>query len=233
MVKIKLIFFFALFSFILSCTKEVAKENLITEKDIELQMIEAYKEGVKELKRGDVLFAAKKFNEAEVLFPQSDYAPKAALMAAYAYYSQNYYGDAIAELERFTRIYPNHNNIDYAEYLLGLSFYEQIIDEKKDLESILKAKEIFLTVIDKYPNSDFALDAQFKLDLIDETLAAKEIYIGRYYFDKKKWISAINRFRAVIDNYDTTIYIEEALHRLVEIHYIIGLEEEAKNMLIF
>ena len=229
MVKIKLIFFFALFSFILSCTKEVAKENLITEKDIELQMIEAYKEGVKELKRGDVLFAAKKFNEAEVLFPQSDYAPKAALMAAYAYYSQNYYGDAIAELERFTRIYPNHNNIDYAEYLLGLSFYEQIIDEKKDLESILKAKEIFLTVIDKYPNSDFALDAQFKLDLIDETLAAKEIYIGRYYFDKKKWISAINRFRAVIDNYDTTIYIEEALHRLVEIHYIIGLEEEAKK----
>ena len=229
MVKIKLIFFLVLFSFILSCTKEVAKENLITEKDIELQMIEAYKEGVKELKRGDVLFAAKKFNEAEVLFPQSDYAPKAALMAAYAYYSQNYYGDAIAELERFTRIYPNHNNIDYAEYLLGLSFYEQIIDEKKDLESILKAKEIFLTVIDKYPNSDFALDAQFKLDLIDETLAAKEIYIGRYYFDKKKWISAINRFRAIIDNYDTTIYIEEALHRLVEIHYIIGLEEEAKK----
>jgi outer membrane protein assembly factor BamD len=218
-----------LFLFTLSCTKEVAKENLITEKDIELQMIEAYKEGVKELKRGDVLFAAKKFNEAEVLFPQSDYAPKAALMAAYAYYSQNYYGDAIAELERFTRIYPNHNNIDYAEYLLGLSFYEQIIDEKKDLDSIIKAKEIFLTVIDKYPNSDFALDSEFKLDLINETLAAKEIYIGRYYFDKKKWISAINRFRAVIDNYDTTIYAEEALHRLVEIHYIIGLEEEAKK----
>jgi outer membrane protein assembly factor BamD len=229
MVKIKLIFFFALFSFILSCTKEVAKENLITEKDIELQMIEAYKEGVKELKRGDVLFAAKKFNEAEVLFPQSDYAPKAALMAAYAYYSQNYYGDAIAELERFTRIYSNNNNIDYAEYLLGLSYYEQIIDEKKDLESIIKAKEIFLDVINKYPNSDFALDAQFKLDLINETLAAKETYIGRYYFDKKKWISAINRFRAVIDNYDTTIYAEEALHRLVEIHYIIGLEEEAKK----
>ena len=227
--KIKLIFFLILFSFTLSCSKKVDKENFIKEKDIELQMIEAYKEGVKELKRGDVLFAAKKFNEAEVLFPQSDYAPKAALMAAYAYYSQNYYGDAIAELERFTRIYSNHNNIDYAEYLLGLSYYEQIIDEKKDLESIIKAKEIFLTVINKYPNSDFALDAQFKLDLINETLASKEIYIGRYYFNKKKWISAINRFRAVIDNYDTTIYAEEALHRLVEIHYIIGLEDEAKK----
>jgi outer membrane protein assembly factor BamD len=227
--KIKLIFFLILFSFTLSCSKEVNKESFIKEKDIELQMIEAYKEGVKELKRGDVLFAAKKFNEAEVLFPQSDYAPKAALMAAYAYYSQNYYGDAIAELERFIRIYSNNNNIDYAEYLLGLSYYEQIIDEKKDLESIIKAKEIFLDVINKYPNSDFALDAQFKLDLINETLAAKETYIGRYYFDKKKWISAINRFRAVIDNYDTTIYAEEALHRLVEIHYIIGLEEEAKK----
>jgi outer membrane protein assembly factor BamD len=202
---------------------------LIKEKDIELQMIEAYSEGLKELKKGDALFAAKKFNEAEVLFPQSEYAPKAALMAAYAYYSQNYYGDAIAELERFTKIYPNHYNIDYAEYLLGLSYYEQIIDEKKDLESIIKAKKIFLRVINKYPNTDFALDSEYKLDLINETLAAKEIYIGRYYFDKKKWISAINRFRTVIDNYDTTIYAEEALHRLVEIYYVIGLEQEAKK----
>ena len=229
MSKIKLIFFVILFLSNLSCAKKVVKENLIKEKDIELQMIEAYREGVKELKRGDALFAAKKFNEAEVLFPQSDYAPKAALMAAYAYYSQNYYGDAIAELERFIRIYPNHSNIDYAEYLLGLSFYEQIVDEKKDLESIVKAKKIFLTVINKYPNTDFALDSEFKLDLINETLAAKEIYIGRYYFDRRKWISAINRFRTVTDKYDTTIYAEEALHRLVEIYYIIGLEEEAKK----
>ena len=229
MSKIKLIFFVILFLSNLSCAKKVVKENLIKEKDIELQMIEAYREGVKELKRGDALFAAKKFNEAEVLFPQSDYAPKAALMAAYAYYSQNYYGDAIAELERFIRIYPNHSNIDYAEYLLGLSFYEQIVDEKKDLESIVKAKKIFLTVINKYPNTDFALDSEFKLDLINETLAAKEIYIGRYYFDRRKWISAINRFRTVTDKYDTTIYAEEALHRLVEIYYIIGLEDVAKK----
>ena len=192
-------------------------------------MIEAYQEGLKELKKGDVLFSAKKFNEAEILFPQSDYAPKSALMAAYSYYSQNYYGDAIAELERFLKIYPNHYNIDYAEYLLGLCFYEQIVDEKKDLKSILDSKRIFLNIINKYPQTDFAIDAEFKLELIEDILAAKEIDLGRYYFDKKKWISAINRFRTVTDNYDTTIYVEEALHRLVELHYIIGLENEAKN----
>ena len=229
MSKFKFIFIFLLFIFCLSCSKEVAKKPVIKEKNIELEMIESYREGLKELERGDALFAAKKFNEAEILFPQSKYAPKAALMAAYSYYSQNYYGDAIAELERFLKIYPNHTNIDYATYLLGLCFYEQIIDETKDLQSIEMAKNIFLNLIKKYPETDFAIDAEFKLDLINDVLAAKEIYIGRYYIDKKKWVAAINRFRNVTDNYDSTIYVEEALHRLVEVHYIIGLEEEAKK----
>src|SRR6056300_1370212 len=229
MFKINFILILSLSIICFSCSKEIAEETIIQEKNMELQMIEAYKEGLEELERGDALYAAKKFNEAEVLFPQSDYAPKAALKAAYSYYSQNYYGDAIAELERFIKIYPNHYNISYAEYLLGLCFYEQIIDEKKDLQSIDNAKAIFLNVIEKYPNTDFAIDANFKLDLINDILAAKEIYIGRYYFDKKKWIAAINRFRTVTDDYDTTIYVEEALHRLVEIYYIIGLEEESKK----
>jgi len=229
MFKIKFIFISLIFLFCLSCSKNVNEKSKIVEKEIELQMIDAYREGVKELKRGDALFAAKKFNEAEILFPQSDYAPKAALMAAYSYYSQNYYSDAIAELERFLKIYPNHKNIDYAEYLLGLCFYEQIIDEKKDLGHILDAKNTFLNLIQKHPETDFSVDAQFKLNLINDILAAKEVYIGRYYFDKKKWISAINRFRTVIDEYENTIYVEESLHRLVEINYIIGLEEEAKK----
>ena len=225
----KLIFIFLLFLFFISCSKEVVKKPIVKEKNIELQMIETFKEGLKELERGDALFAAKKFNEAEILFPQSDYAPKAALMAAYSYYSQNYYGDAVAELERFLKIYPNHFNIDYAIYLLGLCYYEQIVDETKDLQSIDFAKDIFLGLIEKYPETDFALDAEFKLDLINDVLAAKEIYIGRYYVERKKWIAAINRFRNVIDYYETTIYVEEALHRLVEIYYIIGLEGEAKK----
>ena len=229
MFKVNLIFIFLISVFLFSCSKKVVEKPIILEKDIELQMTEAYEEGLKELKRGDALYAAKKFNEAEILFPQSSYAPKAALMAAYSYYSQNYYGDSIAELERFIRIYPNHYNISYAEYLLGLCFYEQIVDETKDLQSIANAKKIFQNVVKKYPQTDFAIDAEFKLDLINDIMASKEIYIGRYYVDKKKWISAINRFRTVIDDYDTTIYVEEALYRLVETYYIMGLEEEAKK----
>jgi len=229
MLKINFILIILISFFSVSCSKDVVEKSIIKEKNMELQMIDAYKEGLNELENGDALFAAKKFNEAEVLFPQSDFAPKAALMAAYSYYSQNYYGDAIAELERFIKIYPNHYNISYAEYLLGLCFYEQIIDEKKDLQSIENAKKIFLDLVERYPNTDFAMDANFKLDLINDVLAAKEIYIGRYYFDKKKWISAINRFRTITDDYDSTIYVEEALHRLVEIYYIIGLEDESKK----
>ena len=125
--------------FLFSCSKDPIKKSTINEKSLDLQLLEAYKEGFSSLENGDVLFAAKKFNEAEILFPQSEYAPKSALMAAYSYYSQNYYGDAIAELIRFSRVYPNHKDISYAEYLLGLCYYEQIVDETKDLESIQNA----------------------------------------------------------------------------------------------
>ena len=229
MTKIKFISISLILLLIISCSKKIPEKKITVEKEMQLQMIEAYNEGLKELERGDVLFAAKKFNEAEILFPQSDYAPRAALMAAYSYYTQDYYGDAIAELERFIRVYPNHPRNDYAEYLLGLCFYEQIVDEKKDLQSITDAKIIFQNLIKKYPKTDFAIDANYKLDLINDILAAKEIYIGRYYMEKKKWIPAINRFRLIVDEYDTTIYVEEALYRLVEIHYIIGLEDEAKK----
>ena len=213
----------------LSCSKKEIEKSKINEVNLESQMIEAYEEGLKELKAGDVIYAAKKFNEAEILFPQSEYAPQSALMAAYSYYSQNYYGDAIAELIRFLRVYPNHKDIAYAEYLLGLCYYEQIVDEKKDLQSIVNAKKTFRNLISKYPESEFATDATFKIDLINEVLAGKEMFIGRYYFDKKKWIPAINRFRIVVDNYETTIYVEEAIHRLVEIYYILGIETEAKK----
>jgi len=221
--------FFLIILLCLSCSKKEIEKSKINEVNLESQMIEAYEEGLKELKAGDVIYAAKKFNEAEILFPQSEYAPKSALMAAYSYYSQNYYGDAIAELIRFLRVYPNHKDIAYVEYLLGLCYYEQIVDEKKDLQSIVNAKKTFRNLISKYPESEFATDAIFKIDLINEVLAGKEMFIGRYYFDKKKWIPAINRFRNVVDNYETTIYVEEAIHRLVEIYYILGIETEAKK----
>jgi len=222
-------YFFIIVLLCVSCSKKEIEKSTINEVNLESQMIEAYKQGLKELELGDVIYAAKKFNEAEILFPQSNYAPKSALMAAYSYYSQNYYGDAMEELTRFLRVYPNHKDIVYAEYLLGLCYYEQIVDEKKDLQSIINAKKTFDDLISKYPDSEFALDAMFKINLIDEILAAKEMYIGRYYVDRKKWISAINRFRIVVDEYDTTIYVEEAIHRLVEIYYTIGIESEAQK----
>ena len=212
-----------------SCSKKEIKKSIIKEKSLDAQVLEAYQEGLESLEGGDVLFAAKKFNEAEVLFPQSEWAPKAAIMAAYSYYSQDYYGDAIAELKRFLRVYPNYKNLNYVYYLLGVTYYEQIVDEKKDLESISLAKKYFEIVITKYPNTEYAIDSRFKIDLINDILASKEMYIGRYYFNKKKWIPAINRFRTVVDDYDTTIYIEEALHRLVEVYYLLGLKEEAQK----
>jgi outer membrane protein assembly factor BamD len=204
-------------------------KSVINEKSLDLQVLEAYQEGMDSLEAGDVLFAAKKFNEAEILFPQSIWAPKSALMAAYAYYTQDYYLDSVSELERFIRIYPKDKNLDYAYYLLAISHYEQIVDETKDLQSIINAKKYFEFIIKNYPQTNYALDSKFKIDLINDTLAAKEMYIGRYYFNKKKWIPAINRFKTVVDDFETTIYTEEALHRLVEVHYIIGLKGEAKK----
>ena len=226
--KIFLFFIIIILTFF-SCSKENLKDSVINEISLDKQVFEAYMEGKKSLEEGDVLFAAKKFNEAEMLFPQSDWAPKAALMAAYAYYRQDYYGDVIAEVNRFIKVYPQHPQIDYAYYLLAITYYEQIIDEKKDLGSILKAKKTFKFILENYPETEYALDSEFKLDLINEILAAKEIYIGRYYFDKKKWIPAINRFRTVIDNYHETIYVEEALHRLVEAYFVIGLKDESRK----
>ena len=224
-------FFSLLFIVLLcvSCSKKEVIKNDIIEKSIDLQVLEAYQEGMSSLEAGDVLFAVKKFNEAEILFPQSNWAPKSALMAAYSYYVQDYYGDAIAELERFIKVYPKDKHLDYAYFLLAISYYEQIVDEKKDLNSIIKAKQTFNLVIKNYPNSEYSIDAEFKIDLINDILASKEMYIGRYYFDKKKWIPAINRYRTVIDDYETTMYAEEALHRLVEIYYILGLKEESER----
>jgi outer membrane protein assembly factor BamD len=223
------ILFLILAFFIVSCSKDQEKKSLIKEKSLDLQVLEAYQEGMDSLKAGDVFFAAKKFNEAEILFPQSIWAPKSSLMAAYAYYTQDYYGDAIAELERFIRIYSKNINIDYAYYLLAVCNYEQIVDEKKDLQSIVNAKKYFEIIIINYPETNYALDSEFKINLINDTLAAKEMYIGRYYVDKKKWIPAINRFKTIVNDYETTIYSEEALHRLVEVYYIIGLIDEAKK----
>ena len=205
------------------------KISILEDENLELQMIDAYKEAYEELESGDVIYAAKKFNEAELLYPQSIWAPRAALMAAYAYFTYLYYSDAVLELEKFLDKYKNHERRDYAYYLLALSHYDQIVDETKDLNEILKAKQYFEIIVQRYPDTEFALDSEFKLELIQELLASKEMYLARYYVDREKWIPAINRFKKVIQDYDETIYVEEALHRLVELHYKIGLIDESKK----
>ena len=225
--KILLIFFFVSF-FLNNCAKK-EKSSLIVEEDVESQMIRAFKEGYDEFIQGDALFAAKKFNEAELLFPQSSWAPKAALMAAYVYYAQDYYYDAEAELKRFIKTYPKNPDISYAHFLLAMCYYEKIVDEKKDLGPLLQAQEKFNFIIKNYSNTDYALDAEYKLDLIQDYMASKEMYIASHYMKKRKWIASINRYKTVVEQYEKTIYVEEALHRLVELYYTIGLENESQK----
>ena len=224
-------FFLSLFLIIIlvSCSDKEEKISLIKEDNLEMQMIEAYNEGLKEFNKGDIFFAVKKFNEVELLYPQSVWAPRSTLMAAYAYYSQLYFNESIYELERFLEKYKNHPDTDYAYYLLAICHYNLIIDEKKDLGEIIKAKEYFKLLIKNFPNTDFTEDAKFKLELIDEILASKELYLANYYLDREKWIPSINRYKRIVNEYDTTIFVEEALYRLVELNYKLGLVDEAEK----
>ena len=223
-----LIFLIILIS-VSNCTPKREPVSEISGNDIEEQMVDAYRTGMKALEQGDVLFATKKFNEAELLFPQSEWAPKASLMAAYAYHSEAYYNDSILELKRYLKLYSQYENLDYVYYLIAMNYYESIVDEKKDLKPLEEAKRYFEIVIKNYPNTDYAIDAKYKIALIQDFLAAKEMYIARHYMKSQKWIPAINRFKIVLEKFDTTIYVEEALHRLVEIYYMIGLEKEAEK----
>mgnify|MGYP006094914695 FL=1 len=212
-----------------SCSKDKKEISQIKETNQEMEMISTYTEGLNNINRGEYFYAAKKFLESELLFPQSDWAPKSALMASYAYYIDGYYPEAIFNLERYIKTYPKDKRLDYAHFLLAMSHYQTIVDEKKDLEPLITAKNKFEFVVKNYPNTDFALDSKFKINLIDDILASKEMYLGRFYIKKEKWIPAINRFKNILNNYETTIYAEEAIHRLVEIHYRIGLLEESKK----
>ena len=218
-----------IFLLLISCSNDEKKVEVLKEKSLEAQMIEVYNQGMEEFEKGDVIYAGKKFSEAELLYPQSEWASKAVLMSAYGYFSQGYYNDAVNDLERFLKKYKNHPQTDYAYYLLALCHYDQIVDEKKDLNQILLSQKYFNYIVKNYPNTDYALDSQYKLEYILEIMASKEMYLARYYVQREKWIPAINRFKKIIKEYDTTIYVEEALHRLVELHYKLGLIDEAEK----
>ena len=221
-------FFILLFSIfiIFSCSKK-EPEALSTPSNQD-EAIKVYREGLKDLEDGQFFLARKKFDQSESLLPQTQWAAKSALMSSFCLYSMNFYDDAILNLRRFTKTYPADANIDYANYLIAISYYEQILDEDKDIEPLILSKNEIEKFIDKYPNTDYALDLKFKLDLIINQMAAKELSIARYYIKNEKWIPAINRLKVIVEKYDKTIFIEEALFRLVEIYYRIGLEDEAK-----
>ncbi len=224
-------FFFITFIIIIlsSCSKKEKEISYIEEASQDLEMVVAYKQAYQALNDNDPYFAAKKFLEAELLFPQSEWAPRSALMASYSYYLQNYYAEALFNLERYLKTYPNDKNLSYAHYLIAMCYYETIEDEKRDSAPLLKAKNKFRYISQEYPNTDFALDAEFKIDLIEDILASKEMYLGRHYIKKGKWIAAINRFKKIIEEYDQTIFVEEAIHRLVEINFKLGLLEESQK----
>ena len=225
--KLSLILIFIIF--FVSCSKKEPEVTNIKKKSQELEMTMAYNEGYQKLKINDTYNAAQKFLEAELLFPQSDWAPKSALMASYSYYLQNYYSEALSNLNRYLKTYPEDKSIPYAHFLIGICYYEMIEDEKRDIDPLLKAKDQFILIINNYPNTDFALDAKFKLDLIEDILASKEMYLARHYQKKNKWVAAIKRYQIIVNEYDESIFVEEALHRLVEINYNIGLLDESKK----
>ena len=229
MIKINFIRFFIIFILLTSCSKETEKVLNIKETSQNLEMVNIYNEAYESLNNNDPYIAAKKFLEAELLFPQSIWAPRSALMASYSFYLQNYYTEALSNLYRYLKTYPNDQSTSYAHYLIAMCHYEMIEDEMRDTDPLIEAKKKFTFILDNYPNTDFALDAKFKLDFIEDILASKEMYLGRHYQKKGKWIAAINRFKFVVDEYEETIFVEEALHRLVEINYKIGLEEESQK----
>ncbi len=222
----KIFVIFLIFLFITECSK---KEEISVKPPDNKESYKIYAEALEAMNQREFFFAAKKFSEAEKILPVVEHSAKALLMSSFCYYTINFHEEAITSLEYFLKKYPADKNIQYATYLIALSNYEQILDEKKDIEPLLKTKKIIEEYIKKYPNTDYTLDLKFKLGLIQNQLAAKEVYIAKYYIKTQKWIPAINRLKIVVNDYSETIFIEEALHRLVEIYYNLGLVDEAKK----
>ncbi|MEK9638430.1 MAG: outer membrane protein assembly factor BamD, partial [Pelagibacteraceae bacterium] len=221
----KLIISFFVFFLFFSCSKKEPEINIPAEKD---KSFEIYQEAVDAMNRGDLFFASKKFSEAEPIMPKIEFSAKASLMSSYCLYLINFYPEATANLERFINQYPADKNVAYAHYLIAIILYEQILDEKKDINPLIQSKEKIEYFLKNYPDTEYALDLKFKMDLINNQLAAKELYVAKYYITTQKWIPAINRLKIIVKDYSETVFIEEALHRLVEVYYKVGLEEEAK-----
>lgn len=186
-----------------------------------------YNEAYNYLEKTAYQKAAEKFDKVEMEHPYSKWATKSKLMAAYAYYKNEKYDDAIASLDRFIRLHPGNKDVAYAYYLKGICYYDQIAPSQKEQSSSKDAYDTFMQLIAMFPDSEYATDAKSKLSLIENHLAGHEMNVGRYYLQNKEYISALNRFTTVTDLYQNTNQLEEALYREVELYTILGLKTEA------
>ena len=221
--------FILTFLIILSFTACSKKNEPLYVPSEKVDALKIYKEGLDAMKKNDYFFANKKFTEAELNFKDINLAAKSAIMSTFCLYGINFYDEALENINRFLSLYPADANVVYAHYLESIIYFEQISDEKRDLKPLIKSLNKINFFIEKYPNTEYAIDLKFKKDLIQNQLAAKEMYVAKHYITTQKWIPAISRLKIILKNYDKTIFIEEALLRLVEIHYYLGLEDEAKK----
>ena len=217
---------------IITASLQACSKNKKVEYEFENKKVDPYQlyeEGLDAFEKGDYFFANKKFSEAELNFEIVEYAAKSSIMSSYSLYGINFYNEALENLERYIKKYPADKNIIYAHYLNAIIYYEQISDEKKDLKPLLQANEKVDFFLKKYPDTDYYLDLKFKKDLIKNQLAAKELYVAKYYISTQKWVPAINRLKIIVEKHQETIFIEEALHRLVEIYHYLGIDSESKK----
>ena len=223
---LRILLSFCLVLFLYSCSKEkkISYKSIPT-----IDPYITYKEGFEAFEKNDFVYAGKKFSEAEINFTDPSLAAKSSIMTSFCLYSSNFYTEAEENLTRYLKNYPADKNVIYANYLKAIISFEQVGEEKYDLKPLLEAKKKIEYFLEKYPDSEYALDLDFKKDLVQNQFAAKELFIAKHYISVQKWVPAINRLRAIVKDYDKTIFIEEALHRLVEIHYHIGLKEEANK----
>ncbi len=204
-----------------------AGDPLDDENYVERPVNDLYNTALDELQNGNNRRAAAAFQEVERQHPYSQWATRGQLMAAYAFYRGAEYDQAIDAARRFIDLHPGHKDVPYAHYLVGMSYYDQISDVGRDQKMTELAYEAFGELIRRFPDSTYGRDARLKAELAEDHLAGREMAIGRYYQQREKFVAAANRFRTVVETYQTTTHIEEALHRLTEVYVALGLEDEA------
>lgn len=209
--------------FLISCSNKKNIEAEYVERDLNT----IYNSALLKLAEDNFKLAAIEFDEVERQHPYSNWAKKAIIMSSYSSYKSKDYIKAEANLKRFLSLYPASEFAPYAQYLLGINYFDEIIDINRDQTAVNKALEVFKLIMDRYPNSNYAKDSYFKIIYLENNLAAKELDVAMTYFSLKKYISATKRFKRIINNYQTTTFVPEALHRLVEVYLILGVKEEA------